>query len=89
MAETEKAALLNRLRTIRGHISGIEKMIDEERDCADILAQIAAVTNSTIKVKAMVNKHMVEQCIDRALAEKKELKTEMTKLLDNFIKYNH
>ena len=89
MADTEKAANLNRLRTIRGHISGIEKMIEEGKDCADILVQITAVTSSMIKVKSMVSKHLVDQCIDMALAEEKDLKKEMTRLLDNILKYNH
>jgi DNA-binding FrmR family transcriptional regulator len=89
MAEAEKTALLNRLKTIRGHISGIEKMIKEEKDCADILVQITAVTSSMIKVKSMVIKHLVDQCIDRAMAEENDLKKEMTKLLDNVLKYNH
>lgn len=87
MAEIDKCSLLKRLRTIRGHISGIEKMIEEGKECSDVLIQIAAVTSSMTKVKLMVNKHMVEECLERAVAEEKDLKTEMARILDNIFKY--
>ena len=88
MAEIDKCSILNRLRTIRGHISGIEKMIEEGKECADVLVQIAAVTSSMTKVKLMVNKHMVEECIEKAVADEKDLREEITKILDNFLKYS-
>ena len=87
MAETEKTAILNRLRTIRGHVSGIEKMIEEEKECTDILIQMAAVTGSMKKVELMLNKHMAEQCVDKALVEGKDLKQEIAKLLDSILKF--
>lgn len=87
MAAKEKESLLNRLKTIRGHISGIEKMIDEEKDCEDILIQMAAVTSSMKKVEALINKHMAAKCVEKALAEGKDLREEVAKLLDNILKY--
>jgi DNA-binding FrmR family transcriptional regulator len=89
LAEIDKKTILNRLRIIRGHISGIEKMIEEESDCSDILIQMAAVTGSIKKVEQMVNKHMAEQCLEKALLEGRDIKEEIGKLLDNILKYNH
>ncbi|MBS4025153.1 MAG: metal-sensitive transcriptional regulator [Clostridia bacterium] len=88
MAETEKVDILNRLRTIRGHVGGIEKMIEEEKDCTDILIQMTAVTSSMKKVEQMINKHMAEQCVEKALNEGKDIKQEVAKLLENILKFN-
>lgn len=89
MVDSEKGAILKRLRIIRGHISGIEKLIEEDKDCTEILIQMTAVTGSLSKVKSLVNKHLAEQCIEKALAEKKEIsKEEIAKILDNILKFN-
>ena len=85
--ENEKATILTRLRTIRGHINGVEKMIEGNKDCADILIQMAAITGSIKKVEIMISKHMAEQCLEKALNEGKDLKQEIAQLLENILKY--
>lgn len=41
---------LNRLRNVRGHIAGIERMVDEQQDCGSILIQLSAVRSSIEKI---------------------------------------
>lgn len=41
---------LNRLRNVRGHIAGIERMVDEQQDCGNILIQLSAVRSSIEKI---------------------------------------
>ena len=41
--QQEKRALMNRISRIEGQIRGVKSMIEEERYCVDILAQVAAV----------------------------------------------
>lgn len=86
MLKEEKDSIITRLRTIRGHISGIEKMIEEEKDCPEVLIQVAAVTGSMKKIELMITKHMAEQCIDKALDEGRDIKQELSKILDNVLK---
>lgn len=89
MDETEKSAIIKRLKIIRGHISGIENMIEAEKDCTEILVQMTAVTGSFSKVKLMVNKHLVERCIEKVLAEDKSVnKEEIIKILENILKFD-
>lgn len=38
-----KAKLLNRVRRLRGQIEAIERAVEEEKDCAEVLHQVAAV----------------------------------------------
>ena len=44
--DTVKADLRTRLRRIEGQVRGIQNMLDEERECRDIVTQIAAVTKA-------------------------------------------
>ena len=43
---TVKDDLLKRLRRIEGQVRGVQKMIDEERDCGEIVQQLAAVRSA-------------------------------------------
>ena len=45
-----KDQLLNRLRRIEGQVRGIEKMVDEDRYCIDVITQISAVQAALDKV---------------------------------------
>jgi DNA-binding FrmR family transcriptional regulator len=55
--------MLNRLKTIKGHIGGIERMIEEGKECQEVLLQIAAVKASLEKVGySLLEEHAV-QCL--------------------------
>lgn len=44
-----RQAVITRLRRIEGQVRGIQKMIEEEKDCREILTQIAAVNLPSVK----------------------------------------
>ena len=46
VAETEIHAVVNRLHRVQGQIAGIEKMLEEGRDCRDVARQMAAATRA-------------------------------------------
>jgi DNA-binding FrmR family transcriptional regulator len=89
LIEDDKSAVIKQLKTIRGHISGIENMVQEGKDCPEVLIQIAAVTGSMKKLELMLNKHLAEQCIDKALTEGRDLKQEINKIFQNQAKRLH
>jgi CsoR family transcriptional regulator, copper-sensing transcriptional repressor len=57
----------SRLRRIEGQVRGIERMIDEERYCIDILTQLQAVRAALKKVEDEVLKDHVEHCVHDAI----------------------
>jgi CsoR family transcriptional regulator, copper-sensing transcriptional repressor len=64
----DKAALAKRLRRIEGQVRGIERMVDEDRYCIDILTQIAAVTTALESVGLKILDQHVSHCVTGALA---------------------
>ncbi|MEY3235815.1 metal-sensitive transcriptional regulator [Aquidulcibacter sp.] len=70
MAHTHKdpAALLTRLRRIEGQVRGIQKMLEEDRDCMDVVTQVQAARAALTKVEAEVLKLHMESCIEGAIA---------------------
>lgn len=56
-------AVINRLSRIEGHIGSIKRMVEEGRDCSDVLIQIAAVRSALDKVARVVLEDHLESCL--------------------------
>ena len=64
----DKEALVRRLHRIEGQVRGIERMVDEERYCVDILTQISAVTTALESLAYQILDDHVNHCVADALA---------------------
>ena len=64
----DKDAIGKRLRRIEGQVRGIEKMVDEERYCIDILTQIGAAMTALESVGLKVLDDHVNHCVADAIA---------------------
>lgn len=62
-------AVINRLSRIEGHVRSIKTMVEEGRDCSDILVQIAAVRSAVTQVGRVVLEDHVESCLLTAAAD--------------------
>ncbi len=71
-----KAANQNRLRRIEGQIRGLQKMVEEDRYCADIITQVASVQEALRGVARNLMKNHLHHCAAKALRSGKKEKTE-------------
>ena len=58
----DKEMLQNRLRRIEGQVRGLQRMVDEESYCIDVLTQIASVVSALEKGTILLKDH-VEHCV--------------------------
>jgi DNA-binding FrmR family transcriptional regulator len=58
-----KADLLNRVRRIEGQARGVAKMIEEDRDCSEILQQLAAVRSAAHQATVALVRNYASQCV--------------------------
>jgi CsoR family transcriptional regulator, copper-sensing transcriptional repressor len=63
-----KDGLIKRLHRIEGQVRGIERMVDEERYCIDVLTQISAVSTALESVALKLLEDHVSHCVAAALA---------------------
>lgn len=63
-----KDAIVKRLHRIEGQVRGIERMVEEDRYCIDILTQISAVTTALESVGFRILDDHVNHCVSGALA---------------------
>jgi CsoR family transcriptional regulator, copper-sensing transcriptional repressor len=68
-SEESLRALVNRLSRIEGHIRGIKTMVQDGRDCPDLLVQIAAVRGALDRVARMILDEHLTECVLRAAKE--------------------
>lgn len=64
----DKEALARRLHRIEGQVRGIERMIEEDRYCIDVLTQIAAVNTALESLAFRILDGHVNHCVAGALA---------------------
>lgn len=62
-----KSRTLTRLRRIEGQVRGLQKMVDDERYCADILTQIASVHEALRSVGQELMRHHLRHCAATAI----------------------
>jgi len=65
----DKDTYLRRLRRVEGQVRGLQRMIDEDKYCIDILTQVAAVTRALQSVALGLLDEHLSHCVAAALAE--------------------
>ena len=65
---SDKDALVKRLHRIEGQVRGIERMVEDERYCIDILTQISAVSTALESLAFKLLDDHVKHCVAGALS---------------------
>ncbi len=73
----DKAGLVKRLHRIEGQVRGIEKMVENDRYCIDVLTQVSAVATALEGVAFKILDDHVNHCVAGALASGDEADAEI------------
>jgi DNA-binding FrmR family transcriptional regulator len=87
--EETQAKVLGRLRRIEGQVQGLQRMVDNEAYCVDILMQIAAVQGALQQVEKLLLGRHVESCVADAMrsGSRSERQQKIDELLDVFARF--
>jgi len=91
LAESERKRVLARLKRIEGQVSAVQRMIDDEKYCVDVLLQISAAQGALGQVgKIVLGAHM-NTCVREAFAGGNEgqRRRKIDELLEVFSRYGH
>ncbi|GAC1311601.1 MAG: hypothetical protein NVSMB19_26060 [Vulcanimicrobiaceae bacterium] len=61
--DREKADVLGRLRSVRGHVDGVIKMVDADTYCVDVVKQISAMRAALDRVARIEIRSHIERCV--------------------------
>lgn len=65
--------IINRLKTIQGHLGGIISMMESDKPCQDVLVQLRAVDSSFSKIQGLVFQHYLDQCLELNEEDKEKI----------------
>ena len=82
----KKSKYITRLKRSEGQLRGIQKMIEEERDCVDILTQLTAVRSSVDRVIELIITENLTACINDPLEDPRAQKERLEKAVQYLIK---
>lgn len=82
----DKEDLLERLKKIEGQVRGLQRMIEEDRYCVDIMVQVAAVRAALSKVGLSLLESHTRGCVASAIKEDRGDEA-MNELIDVLMKF--
>lgn len=91
MTQDAQSQARKRIRRIAGQVAGIERMIEEDRYCVDVLLQVAAVRAALDGVGKLLLSSHVETCVADAFrsGRPRDRKEKVAELMEVFSKFTH
>lgn len=81
-----KLKYITRLKRSEGQLRGIQKMMEEERDCVDIITQLTAVRSSVDRIIELMITENLTSCINDPLEDPQAQKERLEKAIKYLIK---
>ncbi len=84
---THTKAVVNRLARAIGHLERVKAMVEEGRDCAEVLVQLAAVRSAINNAGKVVLKDHLEHCVADAMESRDRMAIdELNRAIEQFVK---
>ena len=84
---TNTKAVLNRLSRAIGHLESIKRMVEDGRDCSEVLIQLSAVKSAINNTGKVILKEHIEHCmVDAVESGDNKAIDELTEAIDRFMK---
>lgn len=83
---TERKEVIKRLRKVEGQVKGIQKMVESEQYCGDILIQIAAARSALNSAGGLILEGYMKNCL-KDYPDGKLAVEDLDKLIDVMLKY--
>lgn len=78
--------ILNRLKRAEGQMRGIQKMIEEEKECIDVITQLSAVRSSVDRIMGMIVAENLKSCLENPELDPDEQSQKMEQAINMIIK---
>jgi DNA-binding FrmR family transcriptional regulator len=87
MNDERQVDILRRLKSVEGHVRGVERMVDEGAYCIDVVNQVLAIQRALKKVSGLVLDQHLHHCVTKAIqgtdnAEKEQVLGELIQVFE-------
>jgi DNA-binding FrmR family transcriptional regulator len=89
MDEQTRTRAKERLKRIAGQVSGLQRMLDEDRYCVDVLVQVAAVQAALLETGRVILSGHLDNCLTEAIRNRdpRERRKKLDELVNLFSKF--
>ncbi len=87
MKGVHERAVMNRLKTARGHLDGVIRMVEDDTYCPDLMKQLSAVQGSLERASRIVLRNHLETCVAAAMVAGRT--DEIVEELMEALRYDH
>jgi CsoR family transcriptional regulator, copper-sensing transcriptional repressor len=77
---SDKQQIQNRLRRIEEQVRGLQRMVEEEAYCVEVLTQIASIVSASEKVALILLEDHIEHCVQEAIADGERAENKVAEL---------
>lgn len=84
-SHTQTKAVLNRLSRAIGHLESVKRMVENGRDCTEVLVQLAAVRSALNSTAKVILKDHLEHCINDASSNDADQLAALNDAIDKFM----
>ena len=84
--KTEKKNMINRLKRAEGQLRGIQKMIEDEQECIDIVTQLTAVRSSINRTMGLVISNQITKALQDPNLDLAQQEEKLQQALDLIVK---
>jgi DNA-binding FrmR family transcriptional regulator len=88
LSENTKDNLLKRLRRIEGQTRGVQRMIEEDRSCQEVMMQLAALKSAVVQVAMTMLSNQMGSCLKQELSKGGDPDTALAKFMEVFKKFS-
>jgi DNA-binding FrmR family transcriptional regulator len=87
MGDEKKFAIVRRLKSVEGHVRGVERMVQDDAYCIDIVNQVLAIQRALKKVSSLLLDKHLHRCVTTAIqgtddAEKEQVLGELLQVFE-------
>ena len=87
MSDETQLEIIRRLRSVEGHVRGVERMVEEGVYCIDVVNQVLAIQRALKKVSGILLDQHLHHCVTRAIqgtddAEKEQVLGELIQVFE-------
>ena len=87
MSMTPTKKISNRLARAIGHLESIKKMVEDDRDCSEVLIQLAAVESAIRSTSRQILRNHMDTCVTAAIQQNdEETLSELYRAIDELLK---
>ncbi|MGB3160985.1 MAG: metal-sensitive transcriptional regulator [Carnobacterium sp.] len=84
--QEQKKKIINRLKRTEGQVRGIQKMIDEDKECIDVITQLSATRASIDRVMGMIVAENLKNCFENPTKDAQEQAQKIEQAINMIIK---